>query len=221
METTRIVLVDDYQLFRDGLRGLLANQPDMEVVGEADTARAGIALAKELQPDVVLMDLNLPDIDGIAATRQLTAELPDTKIVMLTVEEDVERLFQAVRAGATGYLIKSIPTDELFSQLRGMANDESPLSRQMATRILDEVRRGSSFVAPDAILSEREIEILELVSARMSNKEIASRLVISEHTVKNHLRNILTKLHVKSRRQAVDYGLTRGWLRPGSNARRS
>ncbi len=216
---TRILLVDDHALFRSGLRGLLNSQPDFEVVGEADTAGSGLQLARELQPDVILMDLNLPDQDGVAATRQIMAELPDTRIVMLTVEEEIDQLFQAVRAGARGYLIKSIDAQELFIQLRGLSRDEAPISREMAARILDEVRRGSSLVAPDAALSEREIEILELVAARLTNKEIAARLVLSEHTVKNHLRSILSKLRVKSRRQAVDYGITRGWIRgrrPGS-----
>ncbi len=213
MERTRILLVDDYQLFRDGLRGLLASQPDLEVVGEAEDAHTGIELAKQLRPDVILMDLNMPDIDGVTATRQLTAELPEAKIVILTVDENVETLFEAIRAGARGYLIKSIRTTELYEQLRGLARDESPISREMAARILDEVRRGSALVAPEATLSDREIEILELVSARLSNKEIAAQLVLSEHTVKNHLRSILTKLRVKSRRQAADYGIMRGWVK--------
>lgn len=210
---TRFLLVEDHALFRDGLRTLIGMQSDMEVVGEAEDAPSAVALARALQPDVVLMDIDLPGADGIVATREIKTELPDTTIVMFTVFDDVTKLFEAVRAGAHGYLVKNIRSEELLEQLRGIARGEAPISRPMATRILEEFRRGAEQAEPEVLLTQREIEVLELVSARNSNRDIAVQLAISENTVKNHLKNILSKLHLKSRRQAAAYGLAKGWLR--------
>lgn len=211
----RLLLVDDHALFREGLRGLFEYEPDFEIVGEADDAARALDAARSLHPDLVLMDIDLPDEDGIAVTRQLKAELPETAVVMLTVHDDTEKLMDAVKAGAGGYLVKNIRSAELLEALRGLSRGEAAISRRMATRILEEFRREQPAPdEPEAELTPRELEVLELVAARLSNKEIAAKLYLSEHTVKNHLKNILGKLHLRSRRQAAAYGVARGWVRP-------
>jgi DNA-binding NarL/FixJ family response regulator len=216
MRRWRLLLVDDHALFREGLKGLLAYQDDFVVVGEAEDAGQALARAEALRPDLVLMDVDLPGEDGVAATRRLKAAVPEATVVMLTAYDDTERLLESVKAGAQGYLLKHIRSTELLEQLRGLAAGEAPISRRMATRMLEEFRRGQEpqMAEPEAELTPRELEVLELVAARLQNKEIADRLVISEHTVKNHLKNILAKLHLRSRRQAAAYGVARGWVRP-------
>jgi DNA-binding NarL/FixJ family response regulator len=221
VERLRLLLVDDHSLFREGLAGLIAYQEDLVVVGEAGDAATALALARELRPDIVLMDVDLPDQDGIAATRALKAALPEVAVVMLTVHDDAEKLIEAVKAGAQGYLVKNIRGAELVEQLRGLARGEAAISRRMAARILEEFRAPSQPPAPEAELTNRELEVLELVAGRRSNKEIAARLVISEHTVKNHIKNILGKLQLRSRRQAAAYGVARGWVRPADDRRSS
>jgi DNA-binding NarL/FixJ family response regulator len=212
----RLLLVDDHTLFREGLAGLLAYQDDFTVVGQAEDAAGALAQARQVRPDVVLMDIDLPGEDGVSATRRIKAALPETIVVMLTAYDDTDRLVDALKAGAQGYLLKNIRSAELLDQLRGLAAGEAPISRRIATRMLDEFRRGRDVerAEPEEELTPRELEVLELVAARLQNKQIAEQLVISEHTVKNHLKNILSKLHLRSRREAADYGLARGWVRP-------
>lgn len=213
MAAWRLLLVDDHALFREGLAQLFAYQDDFAIVGEADDAPSALAQARAARPDLVLMDIDLPGQDGIAATRQLKAEWPEITVVMLTVHDDTEKLLAAIKAGAQGYLVKNIRSPELLDQLRGLARGEAAISRRMATRLLAEFQRADVPAEPEVDLTAREIEVLELVAARHSNREIAARLVISEHTVKNHLKNILAKLHLRSRRQAAAYGVARGWVR--------
>ena len=211
--TMRIVLVDDHRLFRDGLRSLLSYQDDFEVVGEADDAESGLIETRKLRPDIVLMDIDFPSgPDGIQAVEWIKAELPETNVIMLTVHDDTDKLLDAFKAGAQGYLVKSIRSEELLRRLRGIAEGDAVLSRGIAMRILDEFRK-STGIPPDMALTTREFEVLGLVARRMSNKEIAGKLVISEHTVKNHMKNILTKLQVRSRRAAAAYGISQGWFR--------
>ena len=167
----------------------------------------------------ILMDIDFPGSDGIEATRRITAELPEMTVVMLTVYDEAEKLFEAVKAGAQGYLVKSIRSAELLERLRGLARGEAPIDGRLAAQILAEFRRRDTEPEPEADLTMRELEILELVSTRLSNREIAIRLSLSEHTVKNHLKSILRKLHLRSRQQAALYGLSRGWIRPQSERR--
>ncbi len=218
MHRWRLLLVDDHALFREGLAGLFAYQDDFLVVGEAGDAEIALAQTAALMPDIVLMDIDLPGDDGIATTRRLKADFPDVTVVMLTVHDATDKLLEAIKAGAQGYLVKNIRSAELLEQLRGLTRDEAAITRRMAARILEEFQRGGAasdpIEEPAQELTARELEVLELVADRLSNKEIAVNLVISEHTVKNHLKNILGKLHLRSRRQAADYGLARGWVRP-------
>lgn len=210
---TRLLLVDDHSLFRDGLRALFSFSDEFEVAGEAASGSEAFALAERLRPDITLMDINLGADDGVEVTRAIRARLPGAKVVMLTVYDDTEKLLEAIKAGACGYLVKSIKSDDLLEQLRGVTRDEAALTRRMAARILEEFRRREDeSPSAETILTTRELEVLELVAARMSNKEIATRLVISEHTVKNHLKSILSKLQLRSRREAAVYGVSRGWV---------
>jgi DNA-binding NarL/FixJ family response regulator len=219
----RLLLVDDHALFREGLAGLFAYQDDFLLVGEAGDAATALAQTAAQQPDIVLMDIDMPGEDGIATTRRLKAEFPEVTVVMLTVHDATDKLLEAIKAGAQGYLVKNIRSAELLEQLRGLRRGEAAITRRMAARILEEFQREqvAAGVKDESSqdLTARELEVLELVSDRLSNKEIAARLVISEHTVKNHLKNILSKLHLRSRRQAADYGLARGWVRPTDPAK--
>ncbi len=217
MSAPRLMIVDDHALFRESLGNLLAYRGRFDVVGDTGTGEEAVRMAVDLEPDVVLMDINMPGMDGIEATRQIKALLPGARIVMLTVFDDQERLFEAVRAGAQGYLLKSIRSQELLEQLDGLSRGEAAISRRMAARILDEFRaldQQAAISEPDGGLSSREVQVLELVVDRLSNKEIAERLSISENTVKNHLKSILAKLQLSNRRQAAAYAMARGWIQP-------
>jgi two-component system nitrate/nitrite response regulator NarL len=218
MHRWRLLLVDDHALFREGLAGLFAYQDDFLIVGEAANSESALSQTATLCPDIVLMDIDMPGEDGIATTRRLKAEFPDVIVVMLTVHDATDKLLEAIKAGAQGYLVKNIRSAELLEQLRGLTQGEAAITRRMAARILEEFRRSGAssdpIEEPAQELTARELKVLELVADRLSNKEIATRLVISEHTVKNHLKNILGKLHLRSRRQAADYGVARGWVRP-------
>ncbi|MGB8644831.1 MAG: response regulator transcription factor [Anaerolineae bacterium] len=211
MEKKRILLADDHILFRKGLAQLLSTQPDFQVVGEANDGLEALAQARELMPDLILLDINMPRCDGREATRAIKAELPYVVIVVLTVSDDEQDLFTAIKNGAQGYLLKKIEPAELFEQLRGLARGEAALSRLMANKILREfVREKPPQPEREDTLTPREQQVLQLVSRGMSNREIADTLVVSENTVKNHLRNILAKLHLENRVQAATYALREG-----------
>jgi DNA-binding NarL/FixJ family response regulator len=212
MRPLRLLLVDDHALFREGLIALLSYQEDFTVVGEAEDAEAALIHARALAPDIVLMDIELPGEDGVLATRWLTTEMPSVTVVMLTVHDDSQTLFEAIKAGAQGYLVKNVRSRELLEQLRGLARGEAAISRRIATRILEEIRGEEAPLGPEETLTARELEVLELVASRLANAEIATRLGISGHTVKNHMKSILAKLHLRNRRQAAAYGVARGWL---------
>ncbi len=207
----RVLIVDDHALFRRGLELVLAVEPDLEVVGEAADGIAAIDMAAELAPDVVLMDVRMPGVGGIEATRRIRTEQPMTKVVMLTVSEDEEDLFDAIRAGATGYLLKELSIEEVADTVRAVARGQALVSPSMAAKLLTEFNLLSRRVAEqhgDAPrLTDRELEVLRLVAKGMSNKEIATELVIAENTVKNHVRNILEKLELRTRMEAAMYAV--------------
>ena len=206
--TIPILIVDDQALFREGLHTLLSVQPDFEVVGEASNGEEAIRLAVRFHPAVILMDLRMPVMDGVTATRRLKDTLPDCRVLVLTTFDDDENVFEGLRAGAVGYLLKDVSSDKLFEAIRATARGEYFLTPSITAKVLAEFSRISRPVVPSSnnpieALSGREIEILKLVAMGSSNKEIAERLVIAEGTVKNHMTNILNKLEVKDRMQAV------------------
>jgi DNA-binding NarL/FixJ family response regulator len=205
----RILLVDDHVLFRQGVAGLLAAQPDLKVAGEAGTVAEAIARARELQPDLILMDFVLPDGTGLEATGAILASLPQAKIVFLTFHDDDERLFAAIRAGAKGYLLKDVSVVELVTYLRGVGSGEAALTPRLVSRVLDEfARQGQTPSQPQAVpddLTPREWEVLAELETGASNREIGDRLVISENTVKKHVCSILSKLDVQNRREAARF----------------
>ena len=213
MGPTRILLVDDHVLFRKGMSRLIDSQPDLEVVAEAEDGYQAVQYARRFKPDLILMDIHMPDCDGHEATRLIVNDWPEAQIVMLTVSDDDQDLFTAIRNGAVGYLVKKIEPEELFSRLRGVTMGEAPISRVMAGRILREFARvGTEGPPPDSTrsLTPREREVLQLVTKGMTNKEIGAQLHIAENTVKNHLRNILEKLHLQNRAQAAAYAVREG-----------
>lgn len=215
MEPIRVLVVDDHILFRKGLIGLLSARDDIEVVGECGEGAEAVQCTRQLMPDVVLMDIRMPGLDGIEATRRITREMPHTKVVMLTVSEEDEDLFEAIKSGARGYLLKSLEPEELYPLVRAVAAGGAALSPTMAAKILDEFSHTPARGEPEAplheeVLTEREREILELLKDGLGNKEIARRLSISESTVRNHIHNILYKLHLDNRIQLAIYAYRQG-----------
>jgi len=203
----RVLIVDDQSLFREGLRTLLSVQPEFEVVGEAGNGEEAVQLVSELKPEIVLMDLRMPVMDGVAATNRLHQEAPDVKVIVLTTFDDDENVFEGLRAGAVGYLLKDVSSLKLFEAIHAAARGEYFLLPSITAKIVSELKRVSQpgAVLQDIIepLSGRELEILRLVAEGLSNKEIAEKLVIAEGTVKNHLSSILAKLSARDRMQAV------------------
>jgi DNA-binding NarL/FixJ family response regulator len=210
----RILLVDDHVLFRKGVAALLSMRPDMQVIGEAGDGLDAIASARELLPDVILMDIAMPRCNGLEATRTIKREMPHVKIVILTVSDDDQNLFEAIKSGAQGYLLKNLEPYQLHDLLESISRGEAPLSGAIAAKILKEFTHPSSASSQESqvveVLTSRETEILQLVVEGLTNKEIASALVISENTVKIHLRNILEKLHLQNRIQAAVYAVRQG-----------
>jgi DNA-binding NarL/FixJ family response regulator len=216
MKPIRVLLVDDHSLFRKGLAALLAKEKGFEVAGEAQDGIEAFAKAKELKPDLVLMDISMPRCDGVEATRRIREAFPSLKVVMLTILEEDKRLFEAIKAGAQGYMLKNVKPEALFQTLRGVVAGEAAISRATATKIMNEFAeqaRGSCAGAAIEELSERELGVLRLLTQGMTNKEIGHELHLAENTVKNHLKNILEKLQVENRVQAAAFALKRGIVR--------
>ena len=211
-DVIRVLIADDQALFRRGLYVVLGTEEGIEVVAEAENGEEAIERAEELAPDVVLMDVRMPKINGIESARAIRASVPTTKILMLTVSDEEDDLYEAIKAGANGYLLKEISVEEVAEAIRAVVQGQSLISPSMASKLLNEfnalVRRAEEkqqFPAP--ALTTREIEVLRLVAKGMSNREIADDLYISENTVKNHVRNILEKLHLHNRMEAVIYAV--------------
>jgi DNA-binding NarL/FixJ family response regulator len=237
-EPVRVLLVDDQPLFRRAIATLVAEQPDFNVVGEAADGLEAIEKARALQPDLIVMDIEMPVMNGVDAVRILRAELPAIKVIVLTVSESEDYLFEAIKAGAHGYLLKDLRPEQLYDMLRVVMRGETPISPAIAGWLLGELRRPrpgrgeqaphtprpggvvtapSAFAAPVAsVLTRRELETLQFVADGLSNKEIGTRLSITEGTVKNHVHNALEKLQLENRIQAAAYVVRQGFAhRPG------
>lgn len=219
MARIRVLLADDHHLFREGVANILNAQPDLEVIGEASDGLEVLVKARKLKPDLILMDIGMPGCDGVEATQRIKQELPDTVIVILTVRDEDEKLFEAIQCGAQGYLLKSIRSQELVSMIRGALHGEAAITPALGGRMLEEFRRlGRQPVTiipeQEMTLTGREKEVLSLVAQGASDQEIADDLVISVHTVKSHMRNILAKLQLGHRHEAAQYALREGLIQP-------
>lgn len=207
MKRIRVLIVDDQPIFREGLRVVLSMFDDLEVVGEAGDGEEALSVCRELSPDVVLMDMKMPKLDGVATTRHLRTQLPTTRVVALTTFDDDEYVLEGLRAGALGYLLKDCSSDRLVEAIRAAARGESFLQPKVATRVVAELARTPSRLAGSddgaAGLSARELEVLRLLARGQSNKDIAKALFVAEGTVKNHMTNILAKLGANDRTQAA------------------
>jgi DNA-binding NarL/FixJ family response regulator len=206
--SVRILVTDDHPVVRAGLSGMLSGEPDFEVVGEAQNGKEAVAFVGELKPDVVLMDLRMPEMDGVTAIGHIKSDHPDVHILVLTTYESDADILRAIETGATGYLLKDTPREELFGAIRTVAQGQSPLAPGVAARLMQRVRDPE-----EEGLSTREIEVLELVAHGTSNKEIAKQLWVSETTVKSHMLHIFDKLGVTDRTAAVTEALKRGIIR--------
>ncbi len=217
-ERLRVLIADDHQLFRRGLRMVLEDEPDIEVVAEAGDGNEAVELAREHAPDVVVLDVRMPGRSGIEAAREIRAQQPGTRILVLTISDDEDDLYEAIKAGANGYLLKEISIDEIGAAVRQIHAGQSLISPAMATKLLDEftamVRKDEQpkEEVPAPRLTPREMEVLQHIAKGMNNRDIAEALFISENTVKNHVRNILEKLHLRSRMEAVIYAVRENLL---------
>jgi DNA-binding NarL/FixJ family response regulator len=211
-EPIRLVIADDHELFRRGLRMVLDDEDGIEVVGEAGDGKECIDIVTETAPDVVVMDVRMPVLSGIEAAEKIKDDLPTTKILMLTISDEEDDLYEAIKAGANGYLLKEISIDEIGNAVRSVWSGQSLISPSMASKLLNEFasmvkKEEEREHVPAPRLTPREMEVLEHVAKGMNNREIAKALFISENTVKNHVRNILEKLHLHSRMEAVVYAV--------------
>ncbi len=207
MDTISVLLVDDHRVVRQGLRDFLELQDGIEVIGEAASGEEGVKAAQELLPDVVLMDLVMPGIDGVETTRRVKTVSPSSRIIVLTSFADDDKVFPAIKAGAISYLLKDVQPEELARAIRAAQRGEAVLHSEVAAKLMQEFSAPRPADAPVEQLTEREMDVLRLIAKGKSNKEIADTLIISEKTVKTHVSNILSKLHLADRTQAAIYAL--------------
>jgi DNA-binding NarL/FixJ family response regulator len=221
----RLLLADDHAVVRAGTRELLERQPDLHIVGEAADGEEAVRLAQELQPHVVVMDVRMPKMSGVEATRRIKAECPDVRVLVLTAHDDDEYIFALLQAGANGYLLKTAEIDELVKAIRAVAAGQSALAPTVAGKVVAQFTSGKTL--PDVLtnaqdqyegLTERELGILKLVGKGLSNKQIGKNLFISDRTVQAHLSNIFSKLSVSSRTEAVMYAVRKGWITTGKGS---
>jgi NarL family two-component system response regulator LiaR len=214
-ESITVLIVDDHALVRDGIRGYLEVQPDMTIAGEAASGEEAVRLAGDQVPDVVLMDLVMPGMDGVEATRRVRRVSPRSQVVVLTSYHDDVHIFPAIKAGALSYLLKDVGPEELAAAVRAAARGEATLHPHVATRVMQELRGTRREVPnPFAELTDRELEVMRLVAEGLSNARIAERLVLSEKTIKGYVSNILSKLHLADRTQAAVFAWREGMMRP-------
>lgn len=212
----RLVVVDDHILFREGLIAIVRSVPEVEVVGQAGSVSEAVELIQTVKPDIVLMDFGLPDGTGADATRAILKKYSECKIVFLTMSEEDEDLFEAIRSGAKGYLLKNLQPAKLISTLRSVQQGESALSRTMTLRLMEELSRTKKTEYPTEItLTHREVDVLRAVAAGLSNQDIANHLFITENTVKYHVHSILEKLKLTSRKEAAAYAREHGLINTG------
>ncbi len=209
----RILIVDDHEIVRNGIRGFLETDPDFEVIGEAENGAAALEMAQEHVPDVILMDLIMPGMDGVESTRRIKQLSPRTQIVILTSYHEDQHIFPALKAGAISYVLKDMKMSKLADVIRRAWRGEVTLHPKIAARVLQNIRGENAESGPYTELTEREFEVLKLIANGMSNNQIAETLIISENTVKGHVSNILTKLHLADRTQAAVYAWQKGIVR--------
>jgi DNA-binding NarL/FixJ family response regulator len=217
----RVLIADDEKLMRSGLRAILAAEPDIEVAGEAGDGMEAIASAERLRPDVVLMDVRMPNLDGLAATERLLARAEGVRVVMLTTFDLDEYVYEALRAGASGFVLKDAPADQLLTAIRVVAEGEALLAPSITRRLIAEyARRPRTAGRPDQLseLTERELEVMRLMAGGLSNAEIAEHLIVGEATIKTHVSRILAKLGLRDRTQAVVLAYESGLVQPGNPA---
>ncbi|MFC1937489.1 response regulator [Chloroflexota bacterium] len=223
MTPIKVLVVDDHTIFRSGIVSLLASEESLKVMGEASNGIEAIKKAREINPDVILMDLNMPECNGLEATQALQADMPEVNILILTVSESQEDLFSVMKFGAKGYILKDAEPEELISAIFHIARGGVMVSPAMANKLITEFKgfivREERTYEEKAILSSREEEVIQLVAQGATNKEIGERLFISENTVKTHLRNIMEKLHLANRSQAAAYAVKRGLVSPKETER--
>lgn len=217
MDSITLLIVDDHAIVRHGLRALFSLNSDCRVVGEADSGESATLMAAELKPNVALVDLVMPGIDGVETTRRIKQVSPLTQVIILTSFHEDEHIFPALQAGALSYVLKDIEPEQLVEAVRRAMNGESMMNPRVAARVVQEIREASTNTAesnPFAILSERELEVLRLIASGLTNSEIAEQLFISEKTVKGHVSNILGKLHMLDRTKAAVYAWEHGLMKP-------
>jgi len=209
-----VLVVEDHSLVREGLCALISAWPDMQVVGEAADGAEAVIHARRLQPDVILMDLVMPRKDGIEAIKEIKAENPTARVLVLTSFAEDKNVYQAIKAGAAGYLLKDTSSRELVQAIRSVHRGEFSLQPAIALKVVRELSRASSSPQAESTLTDREVKVLELLAQGLSNQEIAQELCISKHTVTTHVSNILSKLHLASRTQAALYAIRKGLVSP-------